>query len=87
MIAKVTKKLPWTDGTFTKNGPYRTRQMFLLREEDGKSIRINISDNKPKSMRFNDLKVDDRISEFKMLNTTNIHPESDFKLYNPNALF
>jgi hypothetical protein len=88
--AEVIEKRTWHDGQFPdpEDGkPYKTRQI-VFRTDDGKRIHVNVKDKNKNSMKFNELKVGDKICEFTMLKGGNIiNPDSKFTMYSKNALF
>lgn len=91
MIAKVIQKSPWKDGKFPDGEiglHYQTRQILFHVEGTAKQIRVNVQTRRPKSMRFNSLKVGDRIKEFTMISGKPIiNPESSFVVHSDGALF
>ena len=91
MIAKLVRKGPWKDGQFpsAKKGlAYRTRQLIFEIEDTDEYLRVNVHDHLDKSMKFNKLKVGDRIREFTLLvNKPIINPESSFVMHSDAALF
>lgn len=90
MIARLIDKGQWKDGIYPSGViglTYRTRMLKFM-TEDGTQLRLNVQDRRPNSMKFNKLKVGDRIKEFSLLNgKTIINPESSFVLYSDAALF
>lgn len=89
IYAEVIEKRPWHDGQFIgEDGkPYKTRQI-LFRTDEGKEIHVNVKDNNASSMKFNALRVGDKICDFVMLKGNNIiSPDSKFTPYSKNALF
>lgn len=88
IYAELIEKKPWHEGLFPDDGkPYRTRQI-VFKTDTGDHIHINVSEKHSGSMKFNELKVGDKICEFNTLKDKQIiHPDSKFKLYHKNALF
>jgi len=90
MIAKLIEKGPWKTGVYPSGViglDYRTR-MLKFQTEDGTQLRLNVQDRRPNSMKFNKLKVGDRIKEFSLLvGKPIINPESSFVLHSDGALF
>lgn len=90
IYAEVIEKRPWHEGQYPDpetRQPYKTRQI-LFKTDDGKDLHVNVKDNHPNSMKFNVLKVGDKIHEFNTLQDRSIiSPDSKFSMYSKNALF
>lgn len=91
MIAKVIEKSAWKTGVYPSGKiglDYRTRQIIFQVEGTNHKIRVNVQTRRPNSMKFNSLKLGDRIKDFKLLaDKPIINPESQFTLYSDAALF
>jgi len=91
MIAKVLRKSPWKDGIFPIVDiglDYRTRQIQFIIEGTTDVIHINVQTRRLASMKFDRLKVGDRIKDFTLLkNKPIINPESSFVIHSDGALF
>jgi hypothetical protein len=91
MIAKVIKKTPWKDGLFADANKTHYKARVIMFEVEGtkKQIRVNVTTKIENSLKFDILKPNDRITDFRMLDTKSniIDPRSTFKLYHSRALF
>lgn len=91
MIAKLIDKGAWKDGVYPATDIglyYRTRQLTFAVEGTNDQLRINVQTRRPNSMKFNKLKIGDRIKDFHLLKDKPIiNPESSFVLHSDGALF
>ena len=95
VIAKLIKKRNWQDGQFPgeKKVAYRTRQLIFEVEENDQDIQeyiwMNVKDNNPITMKWNELKLGDKVKSFKMLLDKQpiINPTSPFERHYDGALF
>lgn len=88
MVAEVISKESWKDGKYpTRDGlHYRTRQI-KFRSDEGIILRINVKSHIPTSIKYNSLKIGDRIVGFSLLKPGIIDCESDFTIYHKGSLF